>query len=89
MAGAVIPRAYHLTSPRSPAFPRELGRVQSSLLSRRLRGGQGGIRTRETLLTSTHFPGVRLQPLGHLSARGLALGGGEGFDKPPDRNVTV
>ena len=31
-------------------------------------GGQGGIRTLGTLLTFTHFPGVRLQPLGHLSA---------------------
>jgi hypothetical protein len=30
-------------------------------------GGQGGIRTRGTLLTYTHFPGVRLKPLGHLS----------------------
>ena len=30
-------------------------------------GGEGGIRTLETLLTFTHFTGVRLQPLGHLS----------------------
>ena len=34
---------------------------------RRLRGGERGIRTLDTLLTYTHFPGVRLQPLGHLS----------------------
>src|SRR5580704_11380042 len=33
-------------------------------------GGQGGIRTLERLLTVTHFPGVRLQPLGHLSVCG-------------------
>ena len=26
-----------------------------------------GIRTLDTLLTYTHFPGVRLKPLGHLS----------------------
>ena len=32
-----------------------------------LRNGQGGIRTHGTLLTYTHFPGVRLKPLGHLS----------------------
>ena len=32
-------------------------------------GGEGGIRTRETLLTSTRFPVALLQPLGHLSAR--------------------
>ena len=30
-------------------------------------GGQRGIRTLERLLTVTHFPGVRLKPLGHLS----------------------
>ena len=30
-------------------------------------GGQGGIRTPDTLFTYTRFPGVRLQPLGHLS----------------------
>ena len=29
--------------------------------------GQGGIRTHETGLPFTRFPGVRLQPLGHLS----------------------
>ena len=32
-------------------------------------GGEGGIRTRETLLTSTRFPVALLRPLGHLSAR--------------------
>lgn len=30
-------------------------------------GGQRGIRTPDTLLTYTRFPGVRLQPLGHPS----------------------
>ena len=35
-------------------------------------GGEGGIRTLDTLLTYTHFPGVRLQPLGHLSFAGKA-----------------
>ena len=30
-------------------------------------GGEGGIRTLGTLLTYTHFPGVLLKPLGHLS----------------------
>ena|GEM_PF-5428083 len=29
--------------------------------------GEGGIRTRGALLELTHFPGVRLRPLGHLS----------------------
>ena len=31
--------------------------------------GEGGIRTRETLLEFTHFPGARLRPLGHLSIK--------------------
>jgi hypothetical protein len=30
-------------------------------------GGRGGIRTLDTLITYTHFPGVRLKPLGHPS----------------------
>src|SRR3989344_1356055 len=30
-------------------------------------GGEGGIRTLGTLLAYTHFPGVLLKPLGHLS----------------------
>ena len=30
-------------------------------------GGEKGIRTLGTLLEYTHFPGVRLRPLGHLS----------------------
>ena len=34
-------------------------------------GGEGGIRTLGTLLTYTHFPGVLLQPLGHLSGSTL------------------
>ncbi len=33
-------------------------------------GGERGIRTLDTLFTYTHFPGVRLQPLGHLSGLG-------------------
>jgi hypothetical protein len=36
--------------------------------------GQGGIRTRDTLLRYTRSPGVRLQPLGHLSG---VIGGGQ------------
>jgi hypothetical protein len=34
-----------------------------------LSGGERGIRTLDTLLTYTHFPGVLLQPLGHLSGK--------------------
>ena len=43
----------------TPSLPAREGAVQFS--------GQGGIRTRDTLLTYTRSPGVRLQPLGHLS----------------------
>ena len=32
-----------------------------------INGGEGGIRTLDELLTHTHFPGVLLKPLGHLS----------------------
>ena len=35
-------------------------------------GGEGGIRTLDRLLTYTHFPGVLLKPLGHLSETLLA-----------------
>src|SRR5690242_3197529 len=47
-------------------------------------GGQGGIRTLERLLTVTHFPGVRLKPLGHLSGEpAKAIGStGEGAKYP-------
>ena len=30
-------------------------------------GGESGIRTRDRLFTYTRFPGVLLQPLGHLT----------------------
>src|SRR3546814_13836544 len=33
-----------------------------------VRGGAGGIRTLDTVLPYTHFPGERLRPLGHRSA---------------------
>ena len=41
--------------------------------------GEGGIRTRDTLLTYTHFPGALLKPLGHLSGIGC---------KQPSKNTT-
>ena len=36
-----------------------------------LNGGERGIRTLETLQTLTHFPGVLLQPLGHLTVNAI------------------
>ena len=38
-------------------------------------GGERGIRTPDGLLTHTRFPGVRLKPLGHLSAKLRIIGG--------------
>ena len=43
-------------------------------------GGEGGIRTLDELLTHTHFPGVLLQPLGHLS---VMIEG----NQPPDPGI--
>ena len=42
-----------------------------------INGGWGGIRTHDTLLTYTHFPGVRLRPLGHPSSPCSASRGGQ------------
>ncbi len=36
-------------------------------------GGEGGIRTLDTGLPYTHFPGVLLQPLGHFSYSLISL----------------
>ena len=66
-------------SPRSPAtsangWPRSSAAGSSTPTAGSLEmaetcGGEGGIRTLGTLLTYTHFPGVLLKPLGHLSGR--------------------
>ncbi len=43
------------------------------LCFKRFSRGENGIRTHDTLLAYTHFPGVRLRPLGHLSVIGSNL----------------
>ena len=50
----------------TPQPERLLGMGREAL--KRGSGGAGGIRTLDTLLTYTHFPGERLRPLGHRSA---------------------
>src|SRR4051812_29698012 len=40
----------------------------AELISLEVNGGAGGIRTLDTVLPYTHFPGERLRPLGHRSA---------------------
>ena len=52
-------------------------------------GGAGGIRTLDTVLPYTHFPGERLRPLGHRSAfagRRDHLGGERAAGKVAGRN---
>ena len=52
-------------------------------------GGAGGIRTLDTVLPYTHFPGERLRPLGHRSAlprTGAHLGGDAALGKVAHRN---
>jgi hypothetical protein len=44
------------------------GTIFPFLQANRLAGGAGGIRTLDTVLPYTHFPGERLRPLGHRSA---------------------
>ena len=44
-------------------------------------GGAGGIRTLDTGLPYTHFPGVRLRPLGHCSAL-QTMGSADRREKP-------
>jgi hypothetical protein len=51
---------------RGPIRGRSTGRLQKAG-NTALNGGWGGIRTHDTLLTYTHFPGARLRPLGHPS----------------------
>ena len=53
------------TAPHQSRKKRELTRAVEPLKT--ICGGERGIRTLETLLTLTHFPGVLLQPLGHLT----------------------
>jgi hypothetical protein len=46
----------------------ELDRLPLAKVDKHNFGGEGEIRTLETLLTPTRVPGVRIQPLCHLSA---------------------
>jgi hypothetical protein len=53
------------TAPHQSRKKRELTRAVETLKTRY--GGEGGIRTLDTLLTYTPLAGARLQPLGHFS----------------------
>ena len=59
------------TAPHQSRKKRKLSRAVELLKYKY--GGERGIRTLETLLTLTHFPGVLLQPLGHLTVRLLQI----------------
>ena len=43
-----------------------MGKLEALIKQNKI-GGEGGIRTLDTLLTYTHFPGVRFQPLTHFT----------------------
>ena len=66
----------HRTTGSLQAMGFKSGRLDSSTLKELIEnstlsthyGGEGGIRTLDGLSTHTHFPGVLLRPLGHLSA---------------------
>src|SRR6478736_4877185 len=45
-----------------------VGRLEKVNRGGQQSGGAGGIRTLDTVLPYTHFPGERLRPLGHRSA---------------------
>src|SRR5512132_770633 len=79
--GAARPRVPYRSRPAAlrPARPRNVRRsfISSPWTEPSLRanaeklsasGGAGGIRTLDTVLPYTHFPGERLRPLGHRSA---------------------
>ena len=51
-------------------------------------GGEGGIRTHDTF-PYTHFPGVLLQPLGHLTALTTLHVGNTGFRHQPLEHITI
>lgn len=53
------------TAPHQSRKKRELTRAVETLKHKY--GGEGGIRTLDTLLTYTPLAGARLQPLGHFS----------------------
>ena len=57
----------HLVEPKGSSTPPSLTKPKKALTGPFFDfGGEGGIRTLDTL-PYTHFPGVRLRPLGHLS----------------------
>ena len=67
-SGVLIPPAVVQHAKKKPAFSCELFFKY---------GGEGGIRTPDTL-PYTHFPGVLLQPLGHLTILSFPLLSGTG-----------
>ena len=60
---------FALVSNQRGFSPSRFFETQKSPLKRRLFGGEGGIRTLDTLLTYTPLAGERLQPLGHFTIK--------------------
>ena len=66
--GLFPPWPVNRSAPKTPGIlPKSgrIGRAESGVHFET--GGWSGIRTHDTLLTYTHFPGARLRPLGHPS----------------------
>ena len=89
-----IPTVLGLLSHNHLKMKRILIYKKEGLLDEDPLSGESGIRTRDTLLRYTHFPGVLLQPLGHLSgslpsanasAGAQILAGGAAGHKRPDQ----
>lgn len=55
------------------AAPQSKNSVRLPEKTGRTNCGESGIRTHDTLLGYTHFPGAHLQPLGHFSMGIFAL----------------
>ena len=68
-----LSRAVALGSNRRGFSPSKFLKTQKSPLKRRQFGGEGGIRTLDTLLTYTPLAGERLQPLGHFTVNFYSL----------------
>ena len=74
---------YPIRVPYRVVFLCQLSREINHLAGLKVSGGGRGIRTLDTLLTYTHFPGVRLQPLGHPSVEARVIARGSRLCKPP------
>ena len=68
--GLFPPWPVNRSAPKTPGILPKRGRIGRAEREVHFEtGGWSGIRTHDTLLTYTHFPGARLRPLGHPSLK--------------------